>query len=1363
MYKKNTNRNAVTLLIVLAMMVMFAMLVTTFMVIVSHNRRTAEFYAKIRIEPPKSPTGNTLIGTAIRYEDDLDNAFQILLTGGLDSIISPHDNIIGAHSILENLYGSSTTGDSIPFGGVSPQLFGRDISGKPYALRPNILAPSANGAREHIARTPGIRMNPDYTAPDYMTMFLAWNDDSGITGRERRVIPSFHRPQLVNYWWRIDSAANTPNPANPNPTAPNPTELRKYVMRPLPTDHPRFTGGNPAATVPNLRNFLTEGPWDVDNTGNGTPDGIWLDIGLSARQDVTGKWYKPLISFHIIDMEGRINVNTLSNLTHFGTPPASNINVEEYLGQNGSLDVKGTGMGPAEFAATALVPEEIITARYGESRLPGGSNGNDLRLLNGINFQAYTEGGLTADWFGFSPILFDPMGNRVTAVPQDFDPRMHLPYLMNPYDNHAFRAEDLESLVRSIMDADYHVLPRRFRNRLGTSELGGGFDAARFDLPQRRYNLGVRTSDIPVVPPLPSNAAALIALLPEEITEQRRKVNLNRLTLSDNWHIHWKENATPAEKEALLLEKVRFAQEIFYLLRLLFPEKTAADDVERLAQWSVNLVDFIDPDDVMTPFIFQSGTLTPFDNAALTERLLAGTLTAADLSRDRAALIWGFEKSEVVISETFAVHDRKVEYFPNQYGPGGDWWQTEYPQGSFFVELYRRGNPHRNNQASSLVDTVDAANVLDLAKRTGGVNAGDYVWRLAIGEAVKTNPGEFNWDAGDKSKNALYQLLTPDNNDIKYPQFYQWYYADPADGAEQYRPDLGMPERFVWFGQNRPTSGQTTELENQRRSFYNWQGRANPGTSRQYVSLLPDTSLVLVPAESSLTSVSFALESSPSLPKTISLNNIGWTNASITLDNPTRQVLLNVSEPLPRAMSVPGYPPPSTMIPGVGVTPYDTGANGTILPQRGTIPCYKTICLQRLADPGRPHHPIGNPYITVDWNMIDLHVINTKDPGPDHDETLPHENTLRFVSRQAAKPASDSNIWDRTLPKDTLTANDSMAGLVDVDGEEFHTFGEHGFETPYLHFPWHDAPLMNSGELMLVPASAPGRFGVEFHDQGTASPFFADEGGNESSRFSYNGISPYDREIALRLLDYAHVPSRFAGTIQEWTAEGLPVYSMREPGKFNLNTITKAGWEALANGRSNFPTYDQFRRLRQWWSSREGTPGAGTPDDYPSEFRPFRSPAATEAVPPLNSGIPADALISPPESATLFDPTLNMMNDKAANPYTALENVMRLSDVTTVRSHVFAVWITVGYFEVEHFESRADLLAEYPSLTHINTDEMFRAVYPDGYVLGTDEGLDGAALRRYRAFYLIDRSIPVNFRGEEANFTDVIIKRTLLE
>ena len=1311
-YNPFNRHRGVTLLIVLAMMVMFAMLVTTFMVIVSLNRRNAEHYAKFLTGEPSKASVSASKGSGVQNQGECEAAFQLLLVGSKN-----WDNVVAPHSILENLYGHQS---SVPFGGMgagydeastsdSALLSLQDSEGKSFALRPNILAPSSNGNREYLGILGNVQMNPDYTAPDYMTMFLAWNDFKN--GKLERVIPSFHRPQLVRYWNDVD-----------------PTELRKYVLRPLPTDHPSFTGSNPAANFANLKKFLTEGPWDVDNDGDGRADGIWLDIGLPVKEHTTGTLYKPLISFYVIDMDGRINVNTIGNLKKRTEPN----------------EAMGMGLGSAELYSD-LLTEDILTKRYGSDGKPGGTN-NDLLNNNGINIDAYTKGGLVADWLGTTPMEFDNLGNRKMGTPLAVD---DIPYLMDPYpsannSDTPFDENNLESLLRSVIDMDYSRLPHEFRNLLGNPY---NPRTPALPLPELRYSLTARSSDIPVAAinhvwtesgytTLHERAQslggdALWNLLPGELTQWGKKVNLNRLALRDDWM---------DGGNALLKAKAQFVQEIFYLFRILLHEQIKDQEtLERLAQWSVNLVDFIDPDDAMTPFIFQTsptGNIVAFDNSTLIEKVIVGTLTARDLSNNDCKLIWGLEKSEVVISETFAVHDRKVSH---NNGNVPEFVQKERPQGSLFVELYRQGNPQRNYSASHL---VEPDGTLNLAKQT---SAEDYVWRLAIGEATKTEIKLGGWDKGNTNNNALYQLLNPDNGEIKYPQFYQWSNGSADDG--HYHPDLGSPERFIWFGKEL----HNANAETRRRSFVNAQ--------ENNVALAPDSLLVIAPRNETIFTTPPATVNLPAIqtadPTRVRTMIATNPEANIFLadGSTTRGLGGNVSEPLPTQVFGDGY----GQSPSSSMQYFDGRVPGTIPRQFGTVLCYKTICLQRLADPNRAHDPLCNPYLTVDWSMLDLQVINS-DPTRETEKTALPDNAVGeglFVSRQwnQKTPSGLSNIWDRILEG----VSDTNGVGLDASGPT-HTFGVSDY-SKLIHFPWNDAPFMNTGELMLVPATAPGRFGVEFHDNGTSTDFCGD-----MPRFGYR----YNRDIKnahlyrdwcdsahQRLFDFVHVPSRFTGAIT----------SMREPGKINLNTVTEKGWEALKNGREGtfFPSYQDFYNYRQF---------TDTFNVYttPTEFRPFRSPSAMRLTPKwaIQGGPPLT-------TATVLDwyrmsiSDLVLLNREADNPYTALENIMRLFDVTTTRSNVFAIWITVGYFKVEKVDY-ATFRQQYPALSHIDSRNMFNAVYPDGYLLREEMGLDDGAVRRYMEFYLIDRSAlvgsqpPYTFvRGEEQGTENIILKKISLE
>jgi len=176
---------------------------------------------------------------------------------------------------------------------------------------------------------------------------------------------------------------------------------------------------------------------------------------------------------------------------------------------------------------------------------------------------------------------------------------------------------------------------------------------------------------------------------------------------------------------------------------------------------------------------------------------------------------------------------------------------------------------------------------------------------------------------------------------------------------------------------------------------------------------------------------------------------------------------------------------------------------------------------------------------------------------------------------------------------------------------------------------------------------------------------------------------------------------------------------------------------------------------------------------YPTRFaNPFRSAACADLVPrvddpprldilkrtrPVNVSLLRATGPDPDASSVplLADPSQlpGEYRDPNRNPYFAYQRLSRVSNLVTTRSNVYAVWITVGYFEV----SPANPVPPLPPA-------QYRALYPDGYWLGRELGSDTGEIRRHRAFYLIDRSIPVGFvRGQDLNSASTILLKRFIE
>jgi hypothetical protein len=79
------------------------------------------------------------------------------------------------------------------------------------------------------------------------------------------------------------------------------------------------------------------------------------------------------------------------------------------------------------------------------------------------------------------------------------------------------------------------------------------------------------------------------------------------------------------------------------------------------------------------------------------------------------------------------------------------------------------------------------------------------------------------------------------------------------------------------------------------------------------------------------------------------------------------------------------------------------------------------------------------------------------------------------------------------------------------------------------------------------------------------------------------------------------------------------------------------------------------------------------------------------------------------------------------------------------RSNVYAIWVTMGMFEVAVEETA-------PS----------SGVFVER--LGQEAGRETGSVKRHRAFYIVDRSIPVAFQpGENHNVEDAILLRRIIE
>ena len=1009
--------------------------------------------------------------------------------------------------------------------------------------------------------------------------------------------PSFHRPYLL---------AHLRNQLSPEVLK---QVQRALVMRPIGGpggDHPAFTGSNPEFTADlnadGLPDGWFEGPWDVDNNGDGIPDSIWIDAGLSPVAAEDGRLYKPLVAAYIVDMDGRLNINAVEGLERAkarANPSLQNFTSVDSVvpvgpgalpmgstgAENGAL---GLGYGPADIsmqlgpqpnlirqryagkrrAGTDLVEpylalgagdaplppwEELSTPGIGQA-VPSGlpttaadddfHQPHDRRPMNanwyaaprmpdvyvqpdqvswlpGMQGSLETGYGSPADFHARSLPFLDPMGNMIWAGPwlgrmDGLDDPYEANLLQPTTDDTPFDLSDLEAINR--VDNPYeqsraidmlHVggftanvdnytthsfsIPAppsvntgRFR---GIS--GEGLKRSPREMFAARI-LRVRSASVqsplnPVTDPVALRAMAFAqagTIMPAEFA-RGEKLDINQVLVPN------RPDMTDVERSRLLGKKELFARHLFNLLLLLseddFGVPSATENnpvrrrqlhVRRLAQWAINVVDFGDSDSVMTPLRYDINPFNEFEPFDANGNVKLSTApNATEHLKDLSPRpVWGMEHPELLLTETLAIHDRRVRDTDSEPdgkdvdGGDPDFDSTVKPQGSVFFELYcpRNQRPSLTGSWAHVAsrapeDLYETQEVLDIGKRIGNKPA----WRLAISE------------------------VTTDEEKTAFEAF--------AEGEETtFEPeDLGLElRRFIWFCPSGPL-GATRE-EKSTNTYFNRTLATSPAATPQDFLVNPGDYIVVGPRAStpiglqkgnlspSKQRINIALELggqmrsagaqhtrvNGSVVRPLSNRVVPIIAQAVTTAG--RAVGCSISEPTagswyypePSIAAAAGAPArynptrgtPLDSEPPVDSTNFEQAPlfeDPTLAPEeRGfpqatnTIEDIRTVFLQRLADPGRAWHPTTNPYRTIDWMPIDLTVFNSMDDGlNDPDDPSSGATLDNFASREKSgeKPNGINDVgtpvqpgmlniwsaWTNLTPRATGADVDGQPGAAD--------------------------------------------------------------------------------------------------------------------------------------------------------------------------------------------------------------------------------------------------------------------------------------------------------------------------------------------
>ncbi|MDG3003329.1 hypothetical protein [Paludisphaera mucosa] len=132
---------------------------------------------------------------------------------------------------------------------------------------------------------------------------------------------------------------------------------------------------------------------------------------------------------------------------------------------------------------------------------------------------------------------------------------------------------------------------------------------------------------------------------------------------------------------------------------------------------------------------------------------------------------------------------------------------------------------------------------------------------------------------------------------------------------------------------------------------------------------------------------------------------------------------------------------------------------------------------------------------------------------------------------------------------------------------------------------------------------------------------------------------------------------------------------------------------------------------------------------------------------------------APPSVATLKQPQVNLTNftsgqpgmleTQAMHPFWRSEWMQKMMNLSTVRTHQYAVWVTVGFFEVK---SQGD-----PSMAWTDVNAAFDT-------LGREVGLVGGKNVRQRGFFIVDRLKLDGFDASNpGKFREAVLYRQVLK
>lgn len=391
--RNSTDRRGIVLLVVISMLALFAALGLSFV-----------YYAQAEAEA-------ALLSTQAQNQRVADIDPEFLMSYALSQLIlgvddvsqyGTNNNVLSAlrgHDLARNMYGySRSTLNVTPFNGLGRPSTLNDgatlLNTIPVSHLPNFtwfpsdgfvrdpgryLDPRATASAAYAAGsdTKYIGENVPYTYADLQNMFLGQMDAEG-----KILIQSFWRPwasESLGFTMTMEKPLGPEDPTHAyykvwGKTAFDRKTLKYMTLRPLPWYQARDASGNLLFPGPE------DGGGDVRNNefGPGVPkpgggyynnDSIWVDLGFPLMTGPDGKRFKPLFAFLIVDLDGKVNINAAGNLRGYDGANYSHLSNKGYtpteINLAKILPYATSGNPPTEWQNV------LRYYRYGNDQRPG--------------------------------------------------------------------------------------------------------------------------------------------------------------------------------------------------------------------------------------------------------------------------------------------------------------------------------------------------------------------------------------------------------------------------------------------------------------------------------------------------------------------------------------------------------------------------------------------------------------------------------------------------------------------------------------------------------------------------------------------------------------------------------------------------------------------------------------------------------------------------------------------------------------------------------------------------------------------------------------------------------------------------------